>query len=561
MPEQPAELRRINWSSSFAFTQLFRTFKMAIHPGKLGLALAGLLLFGLWGYLLDTIWLDRHQPVAAEVDAFWQTPDVDRWRADVIENQAEIVRTAYREAGQRIPDPIAKELADDPRAGVESALTNLRELGYAELRATTQPAEQAESASRFTAAYRTAELVRPRGVFASLLDFETSAIRQFIDGAATLNFTGGLREVAAARHGQGFAADLPQSVRERLPGTHVVHVDELNIGALPALILMVRGIQWLVMEHPWFALLLFLGKLGILAFFGGAICRLAAMNFARDERIPLRSALAFARRKYIALVTAPLLPIGLILALGVPLFLGGVLGSIPYIGGLLAGLGMILALLAGFVMALVLIGLLAGGNLMWPTIAVEDSDSFDAMSRSYSYVFSRPWLTALYALIAAVYGAICYLFLRFLVWLLMRLTRFFVGAGMAWTARPETGDPGATRMDVLWPMPTFDSLLNMRAPFGAAYWDDTVGYWLILLWNGLLALLLCSFLVTFFLSAVTIIYFLLRREVDATDLDDVNSVEGEDEDIVHGTTAPSPATGSPEASPPAAESGPPPARA
>ena len=41
-------------------------------------------------------------------------------------------------------------------------------------------------------------------------------------------------------------------------------------------------------------------------------------------------------------------------------------------------------------MTLILLGLTGGFNLMYPTIAVEGSDSFDAISRSFSYVYARP---------------------------------------------------------------------------------------------------------------------------------------------------------------------------
>ena len=43
MPEPSYELRRINWTECFPFTRLFRSFKLAIHPSQLILALgAGL---------------------------------------------------------------------------------------------------------------------------------------------------------------------------------------------------------------------------------------------------------------------------------------------------------------------------------------------------------------------------------------------------------------------------------------------------------------------------------------------------------------------------------------
>src|SRR5690606_18437347 len=112
-----------------------------------------------------------------------------------------------------------------------------------------------------------------------------------------------------------------------------------------------------------------------------------------------------------------------------------------------------LALLGGFVMALLVIGALGGGSLLWPTIAVEGSDGFDAMSRSYSYVYSRPWRAAFLAAVAIVYGAICYLFVRLVVFLILVTTRCFVGIPLSWPDRYETGAQTATKLDAIWPAP------------------------------------------------------------------------------------------------------------
>lgn len=548
MPEQPAELQRINWSSCFAFTQLFRSFKMAIHPSKLGLALAAILLVGAWGWALDKVWPSRYQPMPEEADAFWQRPNIDQWRDDMEDPKLgvpTIVTAAYQRNGLQIPPGIEKELRTNPRAGVRSALKDLKDGYYKEKNA-------AQTAPAYSKAYREAERARGAGIFWSFLRFETDAIRQFIDACATGAFTEGTSAVLRGRHDAGFKGGVTVPGRDPAdPLANIYRPEDTGAGAVPSLFLMVRGLQWLVLEHPWFALLFLLGKLFIWSFFGGAICRMAALNFARDERIPVRSAIDFAVRKYIGFLTAPLLPIALILGIGVLMIIGGWIGSIPGIGAILAGLGMGLALLGGFVIALVIIGGLGGGSLMWPTIAVEGSDSFDAMSRSYSYVYSRPWKAAWYALVASVYGAICYLFARLFVYLMLRLTRAFVGVGMAmWTSRPGVGTPGASRIDVIWPTPTFGRLIHSPPPFGAQY-DDRIGWFLTMIWVGLSVLLLCAFLVSFYFSASTIIYCLLRREVDATDLEDVYSEEADEEPLPAGTVpVPVADTGASPAEPP-----------
>jgi hypothetical protein len=87
--------------------------------------------------------------------------------------------------------------------------------------------------------------------------------------------------------------------------------------------------------------------------------------------------------------------------------------------------------------------------------------------------------------------------------------------------------PDADRLDVMWAVPTFDRL------FGPINWEamnasNAVGGWMIGVWVFLMAAVVGAYLLTFAAGSSSIIYFLLRRRVDATDLDDV-FVEEEDE--------------------------------
>ena len=74
---------------------------------------------------------------------------------------------------------------------------------------------------------------------------------------------------------------------------------------------------------------------------------------------------------------------------------------------------------------------------------------------------------------------------------------------------------------------------------------------LIAMWVYVVLSFLASFVISFYFSSNTIIYYLMRREVDATELDDVY-LEESDEDFLD---APTPST--PEPAAPAAPSTPP----
>ena len=69
MSEDAASRERSSWLESCSFVQIFRTFRLAIHPTKLTLALVGLLLTLVWGGWLDWLWQRADRGVAPH--AIW----------------------------------------------------------------------------------------------------------------------------------------------------------------------------------------------------------------------------------------------------------------------------------------------------------------------------------------------------------------------------------------------------------------------------------------------------------------------------------------------------------
>ena len=83
-------------------------------------------------------------------------------------------------------------------------------------------------------------------------------------------------------------------------------------------------------------------------------------------------------------------------------------------------------LLIGLVMALSLVGLAVGWPLMAPTISAEGTDSWEALSRSFSYVFQRPWHYLWYGLVAVAYGAVVIFFIGFMGSFIVYLSKWGV---------------------------------------------------------------------------------------------------------------------------------------
>jgi hypothetical protein len=259
---------------------------------------------------------------------------------------------------------------------------------------------------------------------------------------------------------------------------------------------------------------------------GGAITRLAAVEFATDERHKLRPALRFAFKKTLSYFAAPLLPIGGLVLLWVLGVLTGLLGRIPGVGEYLLGAGMILPLVFGLVMALILLVVAVGWPLMSPTISAEGSDAFDGLSRSFSYVFGRPWHYLWYGVVALAYGYLIACFVLVVGTLLVHLTGFTLAGGMGVERVASLMNSAPNLLggpETLIPM-------SDVATGAVEVGTDSLGLQIAGLWLHFLALLIVGFVYSYFWSAATIVYFLLRRVDDATALDEVYLDASDEED-------------------------------
>ena len=137
----------------------------------------------------------------------------------------------------------------------------------------------------------------------------------------------------------------------------------------------------------------------------------------------------FSVGKLLSFASAPVIPIVIVVVIGLLLAVASLIGNLPLIGPITVGALFVVALVAGFVMTLVLLGTAGGFNLMYPTISVEGSDSFDAISRSISYVYAQPWRMLFYTGVAVVYGAITYMFVHVFIWMMLSMRIILWGWG------------------------------------------------------------------------------------------------------------------------------------
>lgn len=277
-----------------------------------------------------------------------------------------------------------------------------------------------------------------------------------------------------------------------------------------------QAIGWAIRYHFVYCIIFFAIVLAVLSVAGGAVCRITALQFARGEKPGLTEALRYSTKRFISFFTAPLAPICIIIFIGIFILLLGLSGNIPYAGELLVGIGMPLALIAGALITVILIGAFAGFNLIFPAIAYDGSDCFDAISRSFSYVYAKPWRMLLYTAVAAIYGSICYAFVRIFVFIMLLVTRWFMEIVM-WTG---SSSERISKLSAIWPKPQLMNLLGEPVST-TKIWSETTGAFLVYIFLLLVVGLLVSFIISFYYSANTIIYSLMRYKVDNTAIEDV----------------------------------------
>jgi len=296
-----------------------------------------------------------------------------------------------------------------------------------------------------------------------------------------------------------------------------------------------------------YLILLILWMVATWAVFGAAITRMAAVQVARtNEKVGMTEALRFAWARIQAYFWAPVFPLIILAGLAIFLWVYGLVGIFTYFLGdiVVYGLFAPIMLLIGLIMAVVLVGLV-GWPLMYSTISTEGSDSFDALSRSYSYVYQAPWHYLWYTIVAVAYGAV----LVFFVGLMGSLMVYMGKWGMSNAPGPQNREPTYLFVHAPTSFGWRDLLLHgspdvetvrvahNNGTEGTAYeptpeyygkemsLNNHVGAFLVSVWLCLLFLMILGFGYSYFWSASTIIYLLMRRKVDDTELDEIHLEE------------------------------------
>lgn len=234
----------------------------------------------------------------------------------------------------------------------------------------------------------------------------------------------------------------------------------------------------------WISGVVLVFALAVLSLALGAIARSTALGLSSGQSIGMRASLKFAISRAQRLVVAVLVPcilIGAMLVLIMLLrFLLFTLGFTQPIGATL----FVVPLILGVAAATVLVLFTAGHGMLAPAVAVENTDGVDALQRSWGYLIARPIRFAFYLAVAGVILAGAY-------WLFQMVCR--VGIDLSMLALPT------------------DSAESRIGEEG--YAAGAIDFWLQMLW-----LIFIGWVISFYGSASTMVYLLMRLACDEQDV-------------------------------------------
>ena len=362
MADERGATREFDTRKKLSWTELLRTFLIALDPFKLLVAAAGILATALGWWLISVTFFG-----------------------------------AWTEKDLKNPDSRTNEIKDRKEGYIKDG----KDQKDAETRAATEYDAEAKRYEYM------AKMAGPGGSFRAMPWFENRGRNPYFVAKEAID---GGPEGRKAAVSWFFSSQI------------AVLIEPLLKFMKPVFDLFDSGANFWVRVYLF---LLLLWMLMMWAFFGGVITRMAVVQIAGKEGGGLRDAIRFVKARYLSYLFSPIVPIGLIFAVVLGCIFFGLFNLIPGFGDIFDGFFWWIPLGAGFVMALLVVGLV-GYPLMYTTLSAEGSDTFDALSRSYNYVYESPWHYIWYGFVSAIYGAALVLFVVCMSTLLVYLGKWGV---------------------------------------------------------------------------------------------------------------------------------------
>jgi ABC-type multidrug transport system fused ATPase/permease subunit len=270
---------------------------------------------------------------------------------------------------------------------------------------------------------------------------------------------------------------------------------------------------------------------------GGAITRIAALKFTRDEAPGLVAALQHAASKLPSYSLPPLVALGGAGVFAIQLVALGALMQLE-VFTLLIALIWIFVLMLGLLMAFLLLGVLVGWPLMWATISVEGTDAFDALSRSYAYTYHRPWRLLWYVLVVGLLAIVSMFVVKLFAATAINLGDWSIDWGldnptMQRVVR-QVDDRNGDVPTTIAPPSVIETQDGVPPPVAAAdtataqdtarQEDSRLQRWAkhaIFFWKSMMAALSAGYQAGFLWASAVGVYLLLRRDIDGVQTNEV----------------------------------------
>jgi len=347
-------------------------------------------------------------------------------------------------------------------------------------------------------------------VMTVIVMYVAAVIYAWCDGMHMLPYDGATRDLVAVGRVQATGGLLTYFINGR------------GMAAVAAFLPLLNPFLGGHLVHFILSVLFYVGLAWVWSGSGGVISRLTALEYARGDLPTLAEAKEMVKAKRMSYFFAPLWPLIGIVLFSVMNALGGLVGSIPIIGRLLLIFpGMPMLIISTIIIVFLVVFSVLGFGMMMPSISVGGKDAFEGWSSSFSYILWGFGRVVCYTLLAGAIGFVAVLVANALVQLLIYAMYETVNIGfvrsLAWIKLEAI--PGASSVGVLpyeWSESPFLCVTSgLLVPFFLA-----------------LRALPVAFLFSYFFSANTVIFLLMRKHVDNVEIDDIYEEmeeEGEEE--------------------------------
>ncbi|MCP3905230.1 MAG: hypothetical protein GY715_16515 [Planctomycetes bacterium] len=449
-PKQRLIVDGVEFASVFRFPRILRAVTAALQPPRLVLALLMVVILIAAGRSWDAFSEPRIHPGGLVAGA---------WSIEERHDARNVIADELKRAG----------LADGQDVGALDAASALLLLDatYRSARADGTAPDGYDDAA-FLAARARLHTLRPRGPYEASVAHVAACFEHVVRGVVEL------RPGMIITAGRDLFVELPRTLWRQERG---------------------------------FAIFYGLLTLVVVSLGGGAVCRMAACDFAGHERLRISEATTFVLDNWVKLLLTPMLPLLIAGGLALAMIIGGVL-LLPWldvIGGLLYGL----ALIAGFLLVFVLLGYAVGFPLLLPAVACENCDAADAQQRAFGYVLSRPLHLLGYVVVMLVGLALGYVVVALFATTIINFTATLVGVIPENSALLSAGGVG---------------ILDLAPSDAGAVHDAWHSRWaaaMITFWQRVVVDLVIAWVVSYLFTASTIVYLLMRRAADGQDVEEI----------------------------------------